>query len=142
MAYGTGQEEIQFSSAANLGAVYAHAFINKNIPANVAVNLLSKVPLPFGRTFALQPPVVTSVSPTSVDQGTTFTISGAGFYPSLVTAMLIGGTQVNPANITTVSDTQISVVAPAFDFCELGCTVVVQTTQGTSNDNVTISIIP
>ena len=141
-AYGTGQEEIQFSSAANLAAVYAHQFINKNIPVNLAVNLVSKVPLPFGRTFALQPPVMISVSPTSVDEGTTFTINGTGFYPSLVTAVLIGGTQVNPANITSVSDTQINVVAPAFDFCELGCTVVVQTTQGTSNDNVTISIIP
>ncbi len=142
-AYGTGQEEIQLSSTANLGAVYAHPFINKNIPVNLAVNLVAKdVPLPFGRTFALQPPVVTSVSPASVNQGDAFTINGTGFYPSLVTAVLIGGTQVNPANITTVSDTEINVVAPAFDFCELGCTVVVQTTQGTSNDNVTISIIP
>jgi hypothetical protein len=141
-AYGTDQEEIQFSSAANLGAGYAHPFINKTISVNLPVNLLSKVPLPFGRTFALQPPAVTSVSPTSVNEGTTFTINGTGFYPSLVTAVLIGGTQVNPANITTVSDTQIDVVAPGFDFCELGCTVVVQTTQGTSNDNVTISIIP
>jgi len=56
--------------------------------------------------------------------------------------VLIGGTAVDPANVTTVSDTQINVVAPDFVTCELGCTVVVQTTQGVSNDNVTISILP
>jgi len=143
-AYVTGQEDIVFNSTATLRSVYApvNPFINHNISVNLAVNLVSTVPLPFGRTFALQPPVVTSVDPVSVNQGDTFTINGTGFYPSLVTAVLIGGTQVNPANITTISDTQINVVAPAFDFCELGCTVVVQTSQGASNDNVTISIIP
>jgi hypothetical protein len=143
-AYVTGQEDIVFNSTATLRSVYApvNPFINHNISVNLAVNLVSTVPLPFGRTFALQPPVVTSVDPVSVNQGDTFTINGTGFYPSLVTAVLIGGTQVNPPNITTISDTQINVVAPAFDFCELGCTVVVQTSQGASNDNVTISIIP
>jgi hypothetical protein len=56
--------------------------------------------------------------------------------------VLIGGTPVNQANITTVSDTQINVVAPDFIACEFGCTVVIQTTQGASNDNVTVSISP
>jgi uncharacterized protein (TIGR03437 family) len=46
-----------------------------------------------------------------------------------------------PANITTVSDTQINVIAPDTGVdCLLGCTVVVQTTQGTSTANFTITI--
>ncbi|MBX6325805.1 MAG: IPT/TIG domain-containing protein, partial [Chthoniobacterales bacterium] len=85
---------------------------------------------------------VTSVNPTTVNAGDTFAINGTGFYPNLVQAVLIGGTAVDQANVTTVSDTQINVVAPDFVTCEFGCTVVVQTTQGASNDNVTISIIP
>lgn len=57
--------------------------------------------------------------------------------------MLIGGTPVNANNISTVSDTQINVVAPAFNNCAQGdCSVVVQTTQGASNDNVNIEILP
>jgi len=108
----------------------------------LTVNLQSSVPIPFGTTFSLQQPSVTGLNPTSVDQGDTFTINGSGLYPSLVQAVLIGGTALNADNISTVSDTQINVVAPAFNNCAQGCSVVVQTTQGTSNDNVTISILP
>jgi len=111
-------------------------------PSSLTVNLQSSVPIPFGTTFSLQQPSVTGLNPTSVDQGDTFTINGSGLYPSLVQAVLIGGTALNADNISTVSDTQINVVAPAFNNCAQGCSVVVQTAQGTSNDNVTISIIP
>ena len=131
-AYSAAQQNITFNSQAFLGI----------LTNSVTANLNSVVPLPFGDVFALQQPAVTGVSPSSVGVGDEFTVTGTGFYPSLVTAVLIGGTAVNPANITAVSDTQINVIAPSFDFCELGCTVVVQTTQGTSNHNVTISIIP
>jgi hypothetical protein len=140
-AYATGQENLQFESQATLAATFFDPGGFRQ-PVNVPVNLTSTVPLPFGRTFALQAPVVTSVNPTSVNAGDTFTINGTGFYPSLVQAVLIGGTPVNQANITTVSDTQINVVAPDFIACEFGCTVVIQTTQGASNDNVTVSISP
>jgi hypothetical protein len=141
--YASRQTEFQYHSDAFMGGTYRFVlpFVSP-FNLNVAVHLTSMVPLPFGRTFSLQAPAVTSVNPTSVNAGDTFTISGTGFYPSLVQAVLVGGTPVNQANITTVSDTQINVVAPDFLTCELGCTVVVQTTQGASNDNVTLSIIP
>jgi len=43
--------------------------------------------------------------------------------------------------VTTVSDTQINVIAPDTIECHgTGCTVAVQTTQGTSNTNFTIVI--
>jgi hypothetical protein len=141
--YASGQTEFQYHSDAFMGGTYRFflPFVSP-FNLNVAAHLTSTVPLPFGRTFALQPPAVTSVSPISVNAGDTFTIQGTGLYPSLVQAVLIGGTALNSDNISTVSDTQIKVVAPAFFACELGCSVVVQTSQGTSNDNVTISIIP
>jgi hypothetical protein len=141
--YASWQTEFQYHSDAFMGGTYRFflPFVSP-FNLNVAAHLTSTVPLPFGRTFALQPPAVTSVSPISVNAGDTFTIQGTGLYPSLVQAVLIGGTALNSDNISTVSDTQIKVVAPAFFACELGCSVVVQTSQGTSNDNVTISIIP
>jgi len=141
--YASWQTEFQYHSDAFMGGTYRFVlpFVSP-FNLNVAAHLTSTVPLPFGRTFALQPPAVTSVSPISVNAGDTFTIQGTGLYPSLVQAVLIGGTALNSDNISTVSDTQIKVVAPAFFACELGCSVVVQTSQGTSNDNVIISIIP
>jgi hypothetical protein len=51
--------------------------------------------------------------------------------------VIIGGTAVNSVNISNVSDTQIDVVAP---FLCVDCAVVVQTTQGTSNHDFTITI--
>jgi hypothetical protein len=110
-------------------------------PVNVEVQLTSSVPWPFGRTFAIQQPAVTGVSPSCVDSGDQFTIQGTGLYPSLVEAVLIGGTSVDSANITTVSDQQINVIAPDTIECHgTGCPVAVQTTQGTSNTNFNIVI--
>jgi hypothetical protein len=140
-AYTLGQQNIQFNCQSNLKERFV-PFTGQGpqIHVNLPVNLGSVVPLPFSQTFALQQPVVTGVSPSSVSPGDEFTIVGTGFYPSLVQAVIIGGTQVNAANVTTVSDTQINVIAPDTDECLLGCTVVVQTTQGTSNTNFTITI--
>ncbi len=146
--YFDSQTEFQYHSDAFMSGTYC-GFDGFNPPLclkffllNVSAHVTASVPLPFGRTFALQQPAVTSVNPTTVNAGDTFAINGTGFYPNLVQAVLIGGTAVDQANVTTVSDTQINVVAPDFVTCEFGCTVVVQTTQGASNDNVTISIIP
>ncbi len=146
--YFDSQTEFQYHSDAFMSGTYC-GFDGFNPPLclkffllNVSAHVTASVPLPFGRTFALQQPAVTSVNPTTVNAGDTFAINGTGFYPNLVQAVLIGGTAVDQANVTTVSDTQINVVAPDFVTCEFGCTVVVQTTQGTSNDNVTISILP
>jgi hypothetical protein len=96
----------------------------------------SVVPLPFGDTFALQQPVVTTVSPTCVNAGNNFTISGTGLYPSLVSQVLIDGSPVTA--YTTRSDTQIDVVAPEQSGEELP--VVVQTGEGISNSTVTVEI--
>ena len=94
------------------------------------------VPLPFGDTFALQQPVVTSVSPTCVNAGNNFTINGSGLYPSLVSKVLIDSSLANA--YTTRSDTQIDVIAPEQSGEALP--VVVQTGEGISNSNVTIEI--
>ena len=95
------------------------------------------VPLPFGRTFSLQPPVVTGLSSYYVDEGNTFTIKGSGFYPSLVQSVLIGGTPLTSSQYKVLSDKQIEVVAPFLGFYD---SVVVQTSQGTSNDNYHVTI--
>jgi hypothetical protein len=139
------QTQFQFLSQGVLNARWQFILgtvSTEPITTKIVGALNCAVPLPFGRAFSLQHPVVTSVNPTSVNQGDTFTINGTGFYPSLVDAVLIGGTPLSQDNVTPVSDTQINVVAPAFIACELGCSVVVRTTEGTSNDSVTISIIP
>jgi hypothetical protein len=94
------------------------------------------VPLPFGDTFTLQQPVVTSVSPTCVNAGNSFTINGTGLYPSLVSQVVIYSSPVTA--YTTKSDTQINVVAPDQSGDELP--VVVQTGEGISNSDVTIEI--
>jgi hypothetical protein len=134
--YQSSQTEFQFNSYADLNAKWHHGY-----PAFICASLTPSVPLPFGRTFAVQPPVVTGVNPSCVNSGDQFTIQGTGLYPSLVQSVLIGGTPVNPANITTVSDTQINVIAPDTFACHgTGCSVAVQTTQGTSNTNFTIVI--
>jgi hypothetical protein len=137
--YPSSQTVFQFGCGANMDALYD--CMNRTINSEPGVGFTSNVPLPFGQTFALQSPVVTGVSPSSVEVGNPFTIQGTGMYPSLVQSVLIGGTPVNPANITTVSDTQIKVIAPNTGVdCLLGCTVAVVTTEGTSNTNFTITI--
>jgi hypothetical protein len=128
-AYSTTQQNIMFTSESELGI----------LTNSLTAKLNSTVPLPFGDTFALQQPVVTSVSPTSVFEGDEFTITGTGLYPSLVTGVLINGEPLDPTQFSTVSDTEITVVAP--DTLGFFLPVVVQTSQGVSNDNVTIEII-
>ena len=54
--------------------------------------------------------------------------------------MLIDGEPLASTQFTTVSDTQITVVAP--DTLGFFLPVVVQTTQGVSNDDVTVAILP
>ena len=98
------------------------------------------VPFPFGKVFSIQPPVVTSVSPTCVVAGGEFTIVGTGLYPSLVSNVLIDGESFDATQFSTVSDTEITVVAP--DMFGFFLPVVVQTTQDVSNDNVTVAILP
>lgn len=134
--YSGNQTEFQFNSWSQLYAKW-----HGGPPAQLLATYNASVPLPFGQTFALQSPVVTGVSPSCVDSGQEFTIRGTGMYPSLVQSVLIGGTPVAPANITTVSDTQINVIAPDTFACHgTGCSVAVQTTQGTSNTNFNITI--
>ncbi len=72
----------------------------------------SEVPLPFGDTFALQKPTVASATPACVAPGSTFAIAGTGFYPSLVSSVLIGGAPLSPAQFTATSDIVIDAVAP------------------------------
>jgi Ca2+-binding RTX toxin-like protein len=134
-AYSTGQQKVDINSGAS--STFCFPFPIQNCNPLVTV-LDSGVPLPFGDTFALQKPVVLSVNPTCVNAGNTFTINGTAFYPSLVTSVLIDGTPLASGQLSTASDTAINVVAPEQSGEYLP--VVVQTTQGVSNSNVTIEI--
>jgi hypothetical protein len=131
--YSSGQQFISFS----LEAIATFSVVGVKLPPVVA-DVDSTVPLPFGDTFTLGEPVVLSVNPTCANAGDTFTITGTALYPSLVTSVLIGGTPVDAGQYTTVSDTAITVVAP--DMSGEALSVVVQTTQGESNADVTIEI--
>jgi len=130
-AYPTDAVRLNFQTDVGLGP-------NQNVEDQFIVELTSLVPAPFGDTFAIQQPVVTSVDPTGVCAGDEFTITGTGLYPSLVQAVVIDGEQIPPANVTPVSDTEITVIAP--DELGISLPVVVRTTQGPSNDTVTIEI--
>lgn len=132
-AYAEGQKSIAFHTTAS-----AYKTNQVPIPPVVTTDLTSTVPVPFGDVFTLQAPRVASVDHSSVRPGSTFTITGSGLYPSLVTAVLIGGTPLPPGNYQSVSDTQITVVAPKS--VGRSQTVVVQTAQGVSNDDVKITI--
>ena len=132
----SGDPNFVFGSTSILDADYS-----RRGKKHVLVEVNPVIPWPFGKTFALQQPVVTGVNPSCVNSGDQFTIQGTGMYPSMVTAVLIGGTPVDAANIRTVSDTQINVVAPdTFECHGTGCSVAVQTAEGTSNTNFNIII--
>lgn len=130
-SYQSGQTSLQFQSTGteDFGAP------DGPVPP---VQLTSTIPLPFGDTFKLQPPVVSSVSPASVKPGDNFTITGTGMYPSLVSSVVIGGESVPVTQYSTPSNTQIQVITPNQSGCDLP--VVVQTGEGVSNDNVGINI--
>ena len=129
-AYTDSQQSLSFLSGTNLGT---------SSVGLLGGQLCSTVPFPFGRTFDLQQPMVNSVSPTTVFGGDEFTITGSGLYPSLVTGVLIDGEPLATTQFSTVSDTEITVVAP--DTLGFFLPIVVQTSQGVSNDNVTIEIL-
>ncbi len=132
-AYQSAQADLQFKNEAELDILLG--------AITLKADLVSSVPLPFGQTFTLEPPSVTGIAPPCVDSGEAFEINGSGFYPNLVQSVLIGGTQVGAANITTTSDAQISVIAPDTIEChDSGCSVVVQTAEGTSNADQSIVI--
>jgi hypothetical protein len=109
-----------------------------DLSGELAVDLGSAVPIPFGNTFKLQDPVITKVSPTCVNAGDTFNIFGSGMYPSLVSSVSIGGTRLHSSQYTVNSDTNIQAVAPPQSGYYLP--VVVKTGVGTSNTNVEIEI--
>jgi hypothetical protein len=131
--YQSGQKTIELSSQAE--AQYLELC---STGCEITTGFTPEIPLLFADTFALQQPVVTSVNPTCVNAGNTFAINGTGLYPSLVTSVLIDGVPLSSSQFTTVSDTQINVVAPeqSGDFLP----IVVQTGEGVSNSNVTIEI--
>ena len=107
-----------------------------NNPPATSVQMF--VPLPYGRTFALAPPVVKAATPNYLTPGETFTISGTGFYPSLVTGVSIGGVALDRTQYSPIDETRIDVVAPYV--LGLSLPVVVQTSQGVSNSDVTVLI--
>ncbi len=96
------------------------------------------VPVPFGKTTELDPPIVNVMNPNSVAVGNTFIINGVNYFPSLVESVLIGGKPLDPANWMALNNQQIQAVAP--DTPGKALPVVVKTALGLSNSNATITI--
>lgn len=72
-----------------------------------------EVPPPFA-TWDVNPPVITSLEPTSVHRGGgTFLIHGSRMYPGIVSDVLLGGDPLNPANFALINDREIRVVVPS-----------------------------
>lgn len=97
------------------------------------------IPVPFGQTFELQKPVLLSADRECVMPGRVFGINGTGLYPSLVSNVLVGGTELSSGQYEAVRDTLLEVVAPNQARPDPQ-PVVVQTGEGFSNDNVSILI--
>jgi hypothetical protein len=144
-AYAPNQTALTFTTSAGLG--YLNPFDVEGFPPKINAvlrsvsmdtPLTSTIPFPFGTNFQLGKPQVTAVSPGTVKPGDTFTIEGQAFYPSTVQSVLIGGQPLSAANFKPVSDTKIQVVAP--NTPGLSQRVVVQTSQGTSNSDITVNI--
>jgi hypothetical protein len=72
----------------------------------------STAPYPFAE-WTVSPPQIISFSQPSVSRGGgVFTINGAQMYPGLVTAVLVAGDALPPANYVTSSDSAIRVTIP------------------------------
>ena len=131
--YLPGQESIQFQSAGTM--LYSPAI---GSPTTMNLNAINAIPLPFD-TFTLSEPTVTGVNPTSVEQQHSFDILGSGLYPSLVTAVQLGGVSLPTGNYSPSSDSDVTVTVPGtFDTGQQ--TVGVQTSQGQSNTDVTVKV--
>jgi hypothetical protein len=137
-AYGPNPTSISIDSGANLNSVYTNLSNFDREDVNVPDTVNTVVPLPFGDTFKLDAPTVTGVSPSTVKAGDSFVITGTSMYPALVQGVLINGVALGPTNYVVNNDNQITVTAP--DMPGMNLPVVVQTTQGFSNDDVTITI--
>src|SRR5262249_3729787 len=135
-AYTANQANLTFLSEADLDYGVYNGLLDPPYEYQVPVFITSMPPLPFADTCQLGEPSVTRVSPPTVKPGATLTIVGTALDPSAVQAVLIGGQALSPANFKPISDTQIQVVAP--NTPGPSQSVVVQTSQGTSNSNVTI----
>jgi hypothetical protein len=129
--YSPGQTQLPFTGYVVVGPVVGPT--TYQVEDNTA-----SAPIPFGDTFQLANPVVSGVSAPTVAPGGKFTITGSAFYPSLVESVLIGGQPLSTANYSVINDRQIEVVVPNTPGSALP--VVVKTSQGLSNANVTINI--
>jgi hypothetical protein len=111
-------------------------------PGGFVLTLRSSVDQPFP-TKTVEAPVVTSLTGSPVTAGQQFQIHGTAFYPSLVQNVLLGGNAVPSANISTTSDTVITVTAPNDPThfpLNTPLAVAVRTSAGTSNADQTVTI--
>jgi hypothetical protein len=128
--YSQGQTSVSFQAQASVGPVTG--------PTTYFFTSDVSLPIPFGDTFELQNPAVSGVSVPTVAPGGEFMITGSAFYPSLVQGVVIGGQALSPSSFSVLGDGQIQVVAPNTPGNALP--VIVKTSQGLSNANVTINI--
>ena len=140
-AYGANQASFNFSTSSTL-----HYPVKQQVTSTVgSPSVLNKVPLPFSTWTPLAPNVVNITKGgtvvTTVTAGDSFVINGTGFYPATVQDVLLGGEVVQMPSVN--SDTAITVIAPGKGILlSTPLSVVVRTTQGFSNTDVTITIEP
>jgi len=108
------------------------------------------VPYPFEGILDVGQPTITSVSPTTVQRGQKFTITGSDLYPGLVNAILLGGTSVSDTNFTANGETSpgsgvftVDVIVPGTQNAGTNTVVAQQTFNNQarfSNDEVTVDV--
>jgi hypothetical protein len=130
--YSTGATRVTIGTGAS------NAYEQGGQIRRLSAYLDSIVPTPFGDVYQLGNPVITGVDAAVVSPGSTFVIEGQALYPGLVESVLIGGVAIDAQNYRPLSDTRIVVVAP--DIRGNALPVVVRTSQGFSNANITIAI--
>lgn len=143
-AYADGGEgstgRLEFTSRLEMGS-----------PADFVAEFACAVPYPFEGILDVGEPTITSVSPTTVERGQKFTITGSQLYPGLVNAILLGGTSVGDANFTANGETSpssgvftVDVIVPGTQNTGTNSVVAQQTFNSTarfSNDDVTVDVV-
>ncbi|UZR28303.1 IPT/TIG domain-containing protein [Methylococcus mesophilus] len=126
-----GEEQQEFS--------YLTRATGSSAGKTVELELTSTVPLPFPDTV-LALPIVESASKESAKSGDAITITGKNFYQ--IESVVIGGNPLPSANYEVIeSDTTLNLVIPSNQPTGANQSIVLKTSQGFSNTDVTITVV-
>ena len=133
-AYAQDQTIMKFTSY--MGGIWELAFPDGQI--DVAGTLTTSVPLPFNE-YQLSAPVITGVSDATASPGQSISITGEHFY--LIDGVIIGGNSIDPSLYNVCeSNTKLCLVIPNDQPAGPDQSIVMNTAEGLSNDDVTINI--